>query len=166
MKVQQNLLKATDARDGLKKKKYFNIPYFITEDKVWVCPDEVWMMGIPKDIFYLDKEKIWKDTKPIHGEKFIKQSCDLELATDTHIIMDVEQGNKKMKLHKFKVNEEEVFVNENILNYFEPDATFRGKKRNSPLYVYELGKLVGVICPVIYKEYKWEKGEKKWSKDI
>lgn len=47
---------------------------------------------------------------------------------------------------------EAVFVQENILKYFEPDATFRGKKHNSPLYVYELGKLVGVIYPVIYKE--------------
>ena len=151
MKVQNDLLKAANARDG-SKKKYFNIPYFITEDKVWVCPDGSWMMAIPKDLFYLDKEKIWKDTKPFHGEKFIKNLCDLEPVTDTHVIMDVEQGKKKIKLHKFNVKDETIFVNENYLNYFDQNATFRGTKRNAPLYVYELGEVVGIICPVNYKE--------------
>lgn len=151
MKVQMDLVKAADGRDGWKKKN-FNIPYFITEDKVWVCPDAVWMMGIPKGLFYLDKEKIWKDTKPFQGENFIKNLYDLEPATDTHIIMDVEQDNKKMKLHKFKMKDEVVFVQENILNYFEPNATFRGTKHNAPLYVYELDEVVGMILPVNYKE--------------
>ena len=151
MKVQNDLLKAANARDG-SKKKYFNIPYFITEDKVWVCPDGSWMMAIPKDLFYLDKEKIWKDTKPFHGEKFIKNLCDLEPVTDAHVIMDVDLDNKKMKLHKFNVKDEAIFVNENFLNYFDPGATFRGTKRNAPLYVYELGEVVGIICPVNYKE--------------
>lgn len=151
MKVQMDLLKAADGRDGYKKKN-FNIPYFITEDKVWVCPSGEWMIGIPKVLFYLDNEKIWKDTRPFIGENLIKNLYDLETATDTHIIIDVEEGNKKIQLHKFKVKNEAVFVREKDLKYFEPDATFRGSKRKSPIYVYELDELVGILCPVNYEE--------------
>ena len=149
LKVQQNLLKAADARDGWKHKD-FNSYYFITEDKVWMCPKEgKWMIGIPKNQFYLDIDKIWKDVKPIQGETFLKDTGDLKPAVDTNSIVQV---MKKMNLHKFVVDNEAIYIQEEYLKFFDPDAHFKGTKHNAPLHVYENGELVGLICPVNYKE--------------
>ena len=152
LKVQQNLLKAADARDGWKHKN-FNIYYFTTEDKVWMCPKGEWMIGVPKNQFYLDIDKIWKDVKPVQGETFLKDTGDLKPAVDTNSIVQVTIcKKKKMNLHKFVVDNEAIYVQEEYLKFFDPDATFKGTKHNAPLYVYENGELVGLILPVNHKE--------------
>ena len=151
LKVQQNLLKAADARDGWKHKD-FNIYYFITKDKVWMCPKGEWIIGIPKNQFYLDIDKIWKDINPIRGETFLKDTGDLKPAVDTNSIFQVSIFQKKMNLHKFMVDDKAIYVKEDRLKFFEPDAHFEGTNGRSPLYVYEGNELVGLILPVNYKE--------------
>jgi len=151
LKVQQNLLKAADARDGWKHKD-FNIYYFITEDKVWMCPEGQWIIGIPRNQFYLDIDKIWKDIKPIQGETFLKEPGDLKPAVDTNSIVQSTTFQKKTNLHKFMVDDKAIYVKEDYLKFFESDAHFEGTNDRSPLYVYENNELVGLILPVIYKK--------------
>lgn len=153
LKIQQDLLKAADARDGWKHRP-FNVPWFETDDRVFVCPEGLWMMGIFKHHFFLDISKIFKDASPLaSGEQFLKSGQDTKPAKDTHIIMDVVEHNKKMKLHKFTVDDEPVYVQEDFLKYFEMDySRFTGTNSKSPLYVWENDNIVGLIMPVNHKE--------------
>lgn len=151
LKVQQNLLKMADARDGWKHKD-FNIYYFITEDKVWIIPKGQWIIGIPKNQFYLDIDKIWKDVKPLQGETFLKSTRDLKPVVDTNSIVQVTIFQKKMNLHKFMVDDKTIYVKEERLKFFDTDSHFEGSDSRSPLYVYENNELVGLILPVNYKE--------------
>lgn len=151
LKVQQNLLKAADARDGWKRKDFY-VAYSVMDDRVWVCPEGYWMMGIPKNQFYLDVDKIWKNVKPIPGETLLKDTGDLKPAVDTKSIVQVTTCKKKVNLHKFVVDNEAIYVQEEYLKFFDPDAHFEGTKHNAPLHVYENGELVGLILPVNHKE--------------
>ena len=68
LKVQQNLLKMADARDGWKHTPC-QICWCETDDKIWVS-DSHFVTGIPKSQFYLDKEKIFNNM-PTEGLKKI-----------------------------------------------------------------------------------------------
>lgn len=153
LKVQQNLLKAADARDGWKHKD-FHVAYSVTDNRVWVCPEGCWMMGIPKDQFYLDVDKIWKDFQPFKTETFLKDTWDLKPAVDTNTTIQVTEFKKKLNLHKFVVDGEEVYIQEKYLEFFDPDAHFEGRNSKAPLYVYENDELVGLILPVNHKKRK------------
>ena len=76
-----------------------------------------------------------------------------ESAEDTNIIIDAVEHSKKMKLHKFMVDDKPVYVQEDFLKYFEMDCSrFTGTDSKSPLYVWENDSIVGMIMPVNYKE--------------
>lgn len=153
MKVQTDLLKAADARDGWKHKP-FNTLWFETDDRVFICPGGSVMIGIIKPRFFLDVSKIFKDVAPLtSGEQFLKSGQNTKLAGNTHIIIDAVEHGKKMKLHKFMVDDEPVYVQEDFLKYFEMDYSgFTGTDSKSPLYVWENDDIVGMIMPVNYKE--------------
>ena len=153
MKLQMDMLKAAEARDGWKHKP-FNVIWFETDDRVFICPEGKWMMGISKPCFYLDISKIFKHNTPVtFGEQFLESGQNTEPAEDTHIIIDAVEHNKKMKLHKFMVDDEAVYVQEDFLKYFEMDyARFTGTDSKSPLYIWKNDSIVGLIMPVNYIE--------------
>lgn len=153
MKLQMDLLKAADARDGWKHRP-FKALWFETDDRVFICPESTWMMGVFKDRFFLDISKIFKDTLPlITGEKLLKSGQNTKPAEDTHIIIDAVVHNKKRKLHKFTVDDKPVYVQEDVLRYFEMDySRFTGTDSISPLFVWENDDIIGLILPVNYKE--------------
>lgn len=147
LKFQQDLLKDADARDC--KNKFFNYPWFEDEHRIFICPQGYYFVVIPKFSFYLDKDKVL-NTTPINGKSLLKDYDDLEMAIDTHIIRNIDE---KMKLHKFTIDNESVFLDENKLKYFDlAHSTFRGINRISPIYIYENKVLVGMVLPVNYKE--------------
>lgn len=146
LKIQQNLLKAVDA-----KHKSFNTYYCVTEDKVWVIHEGVLMMGIPKNLFYLDVDKIWKDIQPFKIETLFKDTWNLKSAVDTNTTIQVTEFKKKLNLHKFVVDGEEVYIQEKYLEFFDPDARFEGRNSKAPLYVYENDEFVGLILPWMKK---------------
>lgn len=152
IRFQQNLLKMADARDGGKHKPC-NLSWFETDDKIWVIPDGILAVGIPKSQFYLDKEKIFKNVQPLHsGEKMIRYSKDSNKAVDTHMILKVKIKGKKCTLHKFTTEEESIYVDENLLKDFELDQShFTGINTRTPLYVWEDDEMVGVVLPVNYE---------------
>ena len=150
MKFQQDLLKAADERDGYKH-KFFNYPWFETDDKIFICPQGYYFIAILKVQFYMDKEKVFKNITPINGKSFLNPD-NLQMATDTHTIV-VADVKAKMKLHKFVIGDEVIFLDENNLKYFDlEDSTFKGTNRKNPIYIYENEEMVGMVLPVNYKE--------------
>lgn len=149
IKLQQDLLKAADARDGWKHKP-FNNHWFETENQIFICPDAYWMMGIPKESFYLNIDKVFKDIQPFtSGNDLIKKSLDTFPAKDTHMVIDVVKNRTKMKLHSFIVNEETIYVNDNFLKYFDLDESkVTGSGKRSPIYIWEGDVVVGLLLPV------------------
>lgn len=153
IKFQQNLLKMADARDGWKHKPC-NLPWFETDDRIWICPGGVLCVGILKSQFYLDKEKIFKDSQPLtNGKKIIDFGRDANEAVDTHITMNVKVKGVKMTLHKFTAKDETIYVDEQLLKDFELDIShFTGTNTRNPLYVWEDDEIVGVVYPVNHKD--------------
>lgn len=153
MKFQQDLLKAADERDSYKH-KFFNYPWFETDDKIFICPQGHYFIAILKVQFYMDKEKVFKNITPNNNyEKSFLNPDNLQMATDTHTIVMVDKTKAKMKLHKFVIGDEVIFLDEKLLKYFDlEDSTFKGTNGKSPIYIYENEELVGMVLPVIYKE--------------
>ena len=152
MKFQQDLLKAADERDGWKH-KFFNYPWFETDDKIFICPQGHYFIAILKVQFYMDKEKVFKNTTPLNGGKSFLNPDNLQMATDTHTIVMADKTKAKMKLHKFVIGDEAIFLDENNLKYFDlEDSTFKGTNRKNPIYIYENEELVGMVLPVNHKE--------------
>lgn len=151
-KFQQELLKAAEGRDGWKHKP-FNYPWFELNNQVGICPSGHYIVLIPDELFYLDRKRVFKSTT-VNGEQILKlKGDDLKDATDTHSIIEYKQYNKLVKLHKFTVGDEPIYIDENNLKYFDLDiSTYKGTGRKNPLYVYEDGGLVGMILPVNHKE--------------
>ena len=143
LKIQQDLLKAADARDGWKH-KHFNVPYFVTDDRVWVCPNGMFAIGIPKNQFYLDIEKVWGSQTPWNGQTLFDDARNARPAEDTSEI----RIDGKIKKHRFVVSDEDVFVNHDFLKYFDESPVFEGIGPKAPIFVYEFDKLVGVILPI------------------
>lgn len=153
LKIQQDLLKMADARDGWKKKP-FNVPWFQANGRTWVCFDGVICLGIPHKQFYLNREQVFADALPFEGgKKIIDMSIETVDADDTKMVLDRVVNNRKMKLHKFTIGETEIFINEDLMKYFDADVSkFTGNKKNQPLYVWEGEDLVGVVFPVNHSE--------------
>ena len=153
LKIQQDLLKMADARDGWKHRP-FNVPWFQHSEKVWVCFDAVICLGIPHKKFYLNREMIFDGSIPFEGGKgIIDMSSETKDAEDTKMVMDRIVQGKKMKLHKFRVDDTDIFIDENLMKYFDEDVTkFTGTSSKRPLYVWEGDDLVGVVFPVNHSE--------------
>ena len=152
IRVQQNLLKMADARDGWKHKSC-NLPWFETNDRIWAVPDGIMCVGILKSQFYLDKDKIFKNVQPwSKGEQMIKYGQDADEAIDMHTIINAVIENKKYVLHKFVTKDEPIYVSENLLKDFELHLShFTGTNTKTPLYVWEGDEIVGTVFPVNYK---------------
>lgn len=59
-------------------------------------------------------------------------------------------------MKQFSSEKFDVYVDENSLKYFGKDVTdYMGSSEKSLVYLYEYGRLVGIICPVnMMKEEK------------
>ena len=143
-KLQQDILKAAVARDT--KRKMFEFFWYESEDFVCISPNGFYMVVIPKERFYLSLDRVFT-APPINFGKYLDEP-DMEIAKDTGTIVKSETRT----LHVFKVGDEEVFLDENNLKYFDLDiCTFKGINYKSSIYIYEYDLLVGMVLPVIRK---------------
>ena len=140
-KLQQDILKAAVAKDT--KRKMFEIFWYESEDSVCISPNGFYMVVIPKERFYLSLDKVFT-APPTNFAKFLDVQ-DLEIARDTGTIVKSEAKT----LHVFKVGDEEVYLDESNLKYFDLDiCTFKGINRISPIFIYEYDLLVGMVLPM------------------
>lgn len=154
LKIQQDILKATlNTKISLKQGVYV-CPYFEMEDAIFVCPEALFGMKIPKNLFYLDKEKVFEAPPwDVGGKMMISNSVNTFDAEDTRTVIDYIHNKKKMKLHIFDVESgERVYVDERFMKYFDDCTEFTGSTSKSPIYVWKNGVVVGMIMPVIKTE--------------
>lgn len=134
LKLQQEIIKEAN------KDKDLNCKYFEIEEDIYIVPSpHCFMMVIPKKSFFLDKNKIFKESDHMDLSKFIGGSKNAKLAKNEKIT--VESDKKKLRL--FTIDDEK------YLKYFDEDiSTFSGTNKKSSIYIWEKGKLVGLILPV------------------
>ncbi len=137
IKFQQDLLKQI-------VKEPNSTAYFETDSQCFISPNRYYMMGIPKELFFLNKEKILSG-KRYNFNRLFKAQDESKPAIDTRTI--IEYG--KRKLRKFLVNDNEIHIDTAFLKYFDMDKSqFRGISEKSPLFILENNLLVGIVMPV------------------
>lgn len=148
LKLQQDLLKAADARDGWKH-KFFDYPYFVDNNgDLWVCPKGLYIIKIAHRHRYIDVSMVF-DAPSIRADKILDDSN----ATDAVYTHKITITDNKMKLHTFMVGDEVVYLDEDLLRYFDlENSTFKGTNRKSPIFIYEDEELVGVVLSVNHIE--------------
>ena len=158
-KIQSDLLKAAEARDGWKHKN-FNGIYHKAENFTFVSTDGIFLMGIPNRFFYLDAEKLFDKPEWDGVGKLLKDADYLDEAMDTGLVKEVEIDNKKMALRKFALpNGESAYIDEKYykefdrayLKEFPGSCKFLGNYPKSPIYVKWNDDIVGMICAVNVK---------------
>lgn len=127
LKLQQDLLKAADARDGWKH-KFFDYPYLIDKNgDLWVCPKGLYIIKVAYRHCYIDTSRVF-DAPSLGSNKFLDDSNAIDAAY-THKITITDN---KLRLHTFMVGDEAVYLEENLLKYFDlENLTFRGTNRKS-----------------------------------
>lgn len=150
LKLQQDILKACDRR--WKQPVTMTFMYTETEESVIVLVNNYYTMVVPKD-------DLWLDMKSIFGTaggrvdsvvKLIEKAQQVnEPLTDPHITEEDFQNGKLIKVKRFELGSEQIFVNEALLKYLDlSETTFTGSNSKSAVLAYEGGKLVGLFMPV------------------
>lgn len=121
--------------------------YKIDNDTIYCIPDGNYLIGVPVSLWMLDNAKIFENWLECDTSRLINEDIQLSALDAKNVITT----GSKLKLHRFVVNGQDVYVNEKILKYFDlENSTFKGTDNTSPIYIYELGSLVGLVLPVHY----------------
>lgn len=152
---QKDLLKALIKGSIDSKRRMF---YKIDNDGVYCCPDGSYLIKIPSLLWMLDSKKIFEGWKECDTERVIYEDKQLPAYYTKSVITKNVKLKIKLKMHRFVVNGQDVYVNEKVLKYFDlENSTFKGTDSNSPIYIYELGSFVGLVLPLHFIEKEKEK---------
>ena len=150
LKIQNNVLKAAEARDLTGIDKYFNAYKYMEDDNYfYVVENAIVVYAIPKRLYYLNTEKVFKDQLPVNLKKMLDDASEAEQLIDTETEKKVGNGT----VHIFQTAAgDQIYVDKKLLKYHKLEAcTFNGTKRNYPVYIYEEDTLTAVALPVNYK---------------
>ena len=123
--------------------------YKVEDDKV-VVSNGNYLMFIPKLLWFLDTEAVFRNKMPLtlKFDEFMKNNKPI---TDTLSTVRIVDGRQ---LHVFKTQDgEEIFIDESILKLFQNDKYdklhYEGTNRKAPIAVYDdVDRLLGIILPV------------------
>lgn len=150
LKLQQDILKACDQR--WKKPVTMTFMYTETEESVIVLVNNYYTMVVPKDDWWLDMKSIFGTAggRVDSVVKLIEKAQQVnEPLTDPHITEEDFQNGKLIKVKRFELGSEQIFVNEALFKYLDlSETTFTGSNSKSAVLAYEGGKLVGLFLPV------------------
>lgn len=144
LKLQTTLLEEAHKRDERSKQFYWY--YATSEDNVYVT-DVFFAICIPKGVFYLDVEQVFRNRAPMKSMPSLfekAQGAKEVIRTGTLEKVD------KRTLELFKVGEQDVWADTKLLNWFDNDeyVTYMGTDYKSPIYILEDGDVVGLVLPV------------------
>ena len=149
LKLQQDLIKAAFNRD--KKGKMFNGVFLKRDYDMLVGFNGSAIYTIYNDELYIDCEKVFAGRSPQNFENVINgvmDSKDYELLTNTNTIEQHIRNKKKLNLVKFKNSKYDIYIDKNLLKYFDMDAlVLYGGTDKQPIRVYENETFVGIVCP-------------------
>ena len=150
LKLQQDILKACDRR--WKQPVTMTFMYTETEESVIVLVNNYYTMVVPKDDWWLDMKSIFGTAggRVDSVVKLIEKAQQAnEPLTDPHITEEDFQNGKPIKVKRFELGSEQIFVNEALFKYLDlSETTFTGSNAKSAVLAYEGGKLVGLFLPV------------------
>lgn len=161
VKVQTELLKEIAIREvgGMSSNRCLYCEY---ENRIGIFLTGNWGMFIPKDLFFIDKEKLEKHIKKFDFNDLIKmaklETIPKERVVDTGIILEddlVIYNGKKVKQHKFTINNEDIYINNDFLKYFDKDVyKITGTNHKSPIFLWgndgfgSSNDLLGIVLPI------------------
>ena len=153
LKLQNDLTKAAFNRD--KKGKLFNGVFLTREYDTLVGFNGLAIYTIYNDELYIDCEKVFNGRSPQTLENVVNNVMgdkDYEPLTNLNTIEQRKINSKKASLFKFKNSKGDIYINKDLLKYFDMDklVLFGGDNRQ-PIRAYEDNTFVGIVCPTIVK---------------
>ena len=153
LKLQNDLVKAAFNRE--KKAKLFNGMYLTREYDTLVGFNGSAIYVIYNDELYIDCEKVFAGRSPQNFENVINSvmdSKDYEPLTNTNTIEQRKINGKKASLYKFNNSKGDIYVNKDLLKYFDMDRlVLIGGDNKQPIRVYEDNTFIGIVCPTLVK---------------
>ena len=137
----------TDLLKAAEKKKTLNINYSYQGDYIAFLPDGHRAYRIHKNDFLVDLVKALPDKVPLSLTNIFDDSHAQD-AHKTNELRVIDKANV-VKIAGYNIN---VWINTAYLKEFEENCTFKVTGEKCPVYVYEQGKLVGLVLPVDIKE--------------
>ena len=102
---------------------------------------------IPKKECGVDLTNIYNNNVKIMQESSLKNLINDNLFENVTLMNDKKVVDKKT-LRVFTKGDENIYVDESLLKYFDLEkSTFKGKNRNSLIYIYENYNMVGLVLP-------------------
>lgn len=153
LKLQNDLMKAAFNRD--KKGKMFNGVFLKRDYDTLVGFNGSAIYTIYNDELFLDCEKVFAGRSPQNFENVINgvmDSKEYELLTNTNTIEQHICNKKKFNLMKFKNSKYDIYIDKNLLKYFDMDAlVLYGGTDKQPIRAYENETFIGIVCPTWVK---------------
>lgn len=154
LKLQNDLTKAAFNRD--KKGKAFNGVYLTREYDTLVGFNGSAIYTIYNDELFIDCEKVFNGRSPQNFENVIKgimDNEDYEPLTNTMTIEQHKINGKKASLFKFKNSKGDIYINKDLLKYFDMDRlVLIGGDSRQAIRAYEDDTFVGIVCPTLVKK--------------
>ena len=152
IKLQNDLIKAAFNRD--EKYKQF-LGFYLKKECELVCGlNRSQAFVIPKDMVYIDIDKIFKGREvPTFDNVLYKIQNDesYSVLKDTGIIEQRTICKKKTQLLVFEnpVLNEKIYLDKKLLKYYDMGSlVIYGGNNKQPVKIYENGKFIGVLAPV------------------
>ena len=154
IKLQNDLVKAAFNRD--KKDKPFNGVYLTREYDTFVGFNGSAVYTIYNDELFIDCEKVFAGRSPQNFENVVNSvmdNDDYEPLTNTGTIEQRKINGKKKMLFKFNNSKGDIYVNKDLLKYFDMDKlVLFGGDNKQPIKAYEDNTFVGIVCPTVIRE--------------
>ena len=149
IKIQQEIMKAAEARDAVCDEKKFNFLHFIKDDHIYIVSNGAAIYIIPMNKFYLDVDKTFKKA-PVKLENLLKEEWDADELVDCKIEKTIPATKQKVMVLQNK-NGEEIWLNVKLMNVFDKEwCTYKGSSAKAPVFIYEEGVLSGVVLPIAH----------------
>lgn len=143
-KIMTDLLKLVD------KKKITSCAYGIQDDYIYFTPDGHRLFKIYDKLFLIDLSKALSDKTPLNNPKRMFNVDKTEEAYKTNELKVID--GSKGTLVKIESENSHAWINTDYLKDFDSECTFRISNHREPVFIYELGEVVGLILPVVAKE--------------
>ena len=153
LKLQNDLVKVAFNRD--KKGKLFNGVFLKRYYDTLVGFNGSAIYVIYNDELYIDCEKVFAGRSPQNFENVINNiinNDDYEPLTNTRTIEQRKINGKKANLYKFNNSKGDIYINKDLLKYFDMDRlVLIGGDNRQPIRAYEDNTFVGIVCPTVLK---------------
>lgn len=153
LKLQNDLVKAANNRD--KKCKLFNGVFLKREYDTLVGFNGSAIYTIYNDELYINCEKVFNGRSPETFKNVVQGVMDndnYEPLTNTRTIEQRKINGKKVMLYKFNNSKGDIYVNKDLLKYFDMDRlVLIGGDNTQPIRAYEDNTFIGIVCPTLLK---------------